>query len=69
MQNKTNYENYLENQMKDPEFAALYALSREKVRIEIELERIREKVNQDADKKIVIRGLNKLSRYVRHIAL
>ena len=31
---KTNYEEYLEKQMQDPEFRALYIIAREKAKLE-----------------------------------
>lgn len=66
---KNNYQEYLDNQLKDPEFSAYYKLSKEKVKIEIYLEKLKEEIEKNSDKKIIIRNLNKISRYVRHIAL
>jgi hypothetical protein len=69
MENKNNYQNYLDNQLQDPEFAALYALSKEKIRLEIYLEKLKENIQQEVDKRIIIRNLNKITKYVQHIAL
>ena len=69
MEKKNHYKAYLEEQLKDPEFAAHYALAREKVRLEIFLENLKEKINQDAGKPVLIRNLNKITKYVRQIAL
>lgn len=69
MDNKNNYEIYLEQQLEDPEFAALYALSKEKVQLEIYLEKLKENIQQEVDKRIIIRNLNKITKFVRHIAL
>ncbi|MCX6154516.1 MAG: hypothetical protein NT007_10180 [Candidatus Kapabacteria bacterium] len=55
--------------MKDPEFAAYYALSKEKIRLEISLEKLKENIEQELDKRVLIRNLNKITKYVRHIAL
>ncbi|MFC2131529.1 hypothetical protein ACFLSQ_08850 [Bacteroidota bacterium] len=66
---KNTYEIYLEDQLKDPEFAALYALEREKVKLEIYLERLKENIKDEADKRVIMRNLNKITRYVKGIAL
>jgi len=63
-----NYQEYLDKQMQDPEFAAMYALGKEKVHLEVSLEKLKENIKQDVDKKIIIRNLNKITNYVRHIA-
>ena len=69
MENKNNYQEYLDKQLQDPEFAALYTLSKEKIRLEIYLEKLKENINQDVDKRVIIRNLNKITKYVRHIAM
>jgi hypothetical protein len=69
MNNTNNYQMYLEKQLQDPEFAALYALSKEKIRLEIYLEKLKENIQQEVDKRIIIRDLNKITKYIRHIAL
>jgi len=48
MKRVNHYKKYLKEQLKDPEFAAHYALSREKVRLEIFLENLKEKINQES---------------------
>jgi len=69
MKTKNNYDEYLEKQMQDPEFAALYALAKEKIKLEIYLKRLKENIHQEVDKKIVIKNLNRITYLVRHIAL
>jgi len=69
MNNNNNYQEYLEEQLKDPEFAAYYALSKEKFRLEISLEKLKENIQQEVDKKVIIRNLNRITKYVKHIAL
>lgn len=64
-----NYSEYVEKQMKDSEFAAHYALSREKIRIELYLEKLKENVESDADKKTIIKNINKIKKYINQIAL
>lgn len=69
MMEKSNYLEYLEEQMKDPEFRAYYALAKEKAHLEFSIEQLREKIESDTSKNIIIRDLNKISKYIRHIAL
>ncbi|TAL67220.1 MAG: hypothetical protein EPN82_14690 [Bacteroidetes bacterium] len=69
MDKKNHYKAYLEEQLKDSEFAAHYALSREKIKLEIFLEKLKEQINQDAGKPVLIRNLNKITKYVKQIAL
>lgn len=66
---KSNYESYLEEQMKDPEFRAYYALAREKAHLEFSIEQLKEKIEGNTAKNIIIRDLNKISKYIRHIAM
>ena len=69
MSENNHYREYLDEQLKDPEFAAHYGLAREKIRLEIYLENLKEKIKQDADKPVIIRSLNKITKYVRQIAI
>ncbi len=69
MENNNNYQMYIEKELQDPEFAALYALSKEKIRLEIYLEKLKESIQMESDKRIVIRNLNKITKFVRNIAL
>lgn len=66
---KSNYTEYLEEQMKEPEFRAYYALASEKAHLEFSIEQLREKIESDTSKNIIIRDLNKIFKYIRHIAL
>lgn len=69
MENKNNYQEYLEKQLQDPEFAVLYNLSKEKIRLEIYLEKLKENIQEDIDKRVIIRNLNRITKYVRQIAI
>lgn len=69
MENINNYQEYIDKQMLDPEFAVQYALAKEKIKLEIYLEKLKENIEQEADKKVLIRNLNKITKYVKHIAL
>ena len=63
------YEEYLEQQMKDPEFRAQYILAKEKAKLEIFMERLKEDIQKDTDKNIILKRLNSISKHIRHIAL
>jgi hypothetical protein len=65
---KNHYTEYLGQQLKDPEFAAHYSLAREKVRLEIYLDKLKENIKADVDKKTIIRNINKIKKYVNQIA-
>ncbi len=64
-----NYQEYMEKQMLDPEFRVNYAFAREKVKLEIYMERLKNDIQNDTDKKLIIRKLNFISKYIKHIAL
>lgn len=64
-----NYEKYLSEQMLDPEFRVQYAFAREKAKLEIYMEKLKEDINKDTDKKVLIKRLNHISKYIRHIAV
>ena len=64
-----NYEKYLSEQMLDPEFMVQYAFAREKAKLEIYMEKLKEDINKDTDKKVLIKRLNHISKYIRHIAV
>ena len=66
---KTNAEVYLEEKMKDPEFRAIYALSKEKVHIEFMLEKLIEDIDKDTDKKKIMRQARKIVNQVSKIGL
>jgi hypothetical protein len=69
MKTKTIHDEYLEQQMLNPEFRAYYALAREKTRIEFMLEDLLLQLNQDIDKKIIIKNVRKINNYIAKIAL
>ena len=55
--------------MLDPEFRVQYAFAREKAKLEIYMEKLKEDINKDTDKKVLIKRLNHISKYIRHIAV
>ena len=69
MQTKTIHDEYLEQQMQNPEFRAYYALAREKTKIEFMIEDLLLQLKQDIDKKIIIKNVKKLNKYISKIAL
>ena len=69
MKTKTIHDEYLEEQMQNPEFRAYYALAREKTRIEFMLEDLLLQLKQDIDKQIIIKNVRKINSYISKIAL
>ena len=61
---KTNAEVYLEEKMKDPEFRAIYALSKEKVHVKFMLEKLIEDIENDLDKKELVKEAREIVIYV-----
>lgn len=68
-QTKNIHDEYLEQQMQNPEFRAYYALAREKTRIEFMLEDLLLQLKQDIDKKVIIKKVKKINNYIAKIAL
>lgn len=69
MRTKTIHDEYLEEQMQNPEFKAYYVLAREKIKIELMLEDLLVQLKQDIDKKTIIKSVRKINSYVAKIAL
>ena len=69
IQTKTIHDEYLEQQMLNPEFRAYYALAREKTKIEFMIEDLLLQLKQDIDKKIIIKNVKKLNKYISKITL
>ncbi len=66
---KTNYEKYRDKMLENPEFRAKYILAKEKHRLELMVDSVKESIIQKKDEKIILRNLNKLSRHIGNIAL
>ncbi|OGU18095.1 MAG: hypothetical protein A2X61_02950 [Ignavibacteria bacterium GWB2_35_12] len=66
---KTNYEEYRDKMLDNPEFKAMYILAKEKLQMELMIDSIKESILQKKDEKIIMRHLNKLSRHIGKIAL
>lgn len=66
---KTNYDILKEDLLKDSEFAAYYAFSKEKLSIELLLDDIKESVKKDNAKTTTLRKIRNLSRHIGQIAI
>lgn len=58
---QTRYDIYLQKQSQDSEFRAKHALAREKVKLDMMLERLREQIKQEKDPKTLLRSVNRIS--------
>ncbi|MFN3561120.1 MAG: hypothetical protein ACK4XY_04720 [Chloroherpetonaceae bacterium] len=57
----TRYDEYISEQLQNPEFRAIYALAKEKVKLQIQLEKLREGIKQGKKPVTLLRRLNHLS--------
>ncbi|MFH1051925.1 MAG: hypothetical protein V1779_13470 [bacterium] len=69
MKTKTNYEEYLDKQMQDPEFRAHYIIAREKVKLEFMLSDLQDTVNTNFDKKVILRSVRQIGKHVTRMGL
>lgn len=69
MNNKTRHEKYLEEQMKDPEFRAYYILAQEKAKLEIMLADLQDTVNNNFEKKAILKSVKNIGKHVVQIGL
>ena len=68
MSNKTIHDDYLENQMQNPEFRAYYTLAREKIHLENMIFEILNQLKENTDRKVIMNNLKKVSNYISKIA-
>lgn len=66
---KTIHDEYLEEQMLNPEFRVYYNLAREKTRIEFMLDDLLLQLKQDIDRKVIMKNVRKINSYIAKIAL
>ncbi len=66
---KTKYEEYFGKQMENPEFRAYYILAKEKAKLEMMLEELKENITDNPDKKNILRGVSKIKRHVSRMSL
>lgn len=65
----TLHKKYLARQLEDPEFRARYALAREKVRLEMMLETLREHIEMQVDRKTLLSDVRKISKHLQKVAV
>jgi hypothetical protein len=63
---KTNYEEYFESKMQDPEFKVQYLLAKEKLDMELMIDSIKEGIKQNKSQNTIFRRINKLSKHIHN---
>jgi DNA invertase Pin-like site-specific DNA recombinase len=63
----TQYDKYISKQLQNPEFRELYARAKEKVKLQIQLEKLREDIKQGKKPVTLLRQLNRLSDAVSKV--
>jgi len=66
---KTNYDEYLEKQMNDPEFRAFYIIAREKAKLEFMLSDLQDTIKSNFDKKAILRSVRQIGKHVTRMGL
>jgi hypothetical protein len=66
---KTEYEKFVEEKLSDPEFKIKYLLEMEKLNIELLLYSVKESIEENQDKKIVINKLNNVFEHLNKISV
>ncbi|MBM2816215.1 MAG: hypothetical protein HW421_2977 [Ignavibacteria bacterium] len=66
---KTNAEMYFDEKTKNPEFRAYYTLAREKTKLEFLIEKLIEDINEDHDKKVILKQARKIEKEISKICL
>jgi len=61
-------EEYFKKQKQNPEFLASYNAISEQVDIEWEIERLKQYIEKDYEKNIILEELNKLQNFIHHSA-
>ncbi len=65
----TRYDEYICKQLQNPEFRAMYALAKEKVKLQIQLEKLREDIKQGKKSVTLLRQLNHLSDAISKVKI
>lgn len=65
----THHETYLQEQMSNPEFRALYALARHKVHLEFLLETTRLHVEENSRQETLLADISEIEQYLDRIEL
>ena len=66
---KTNAEIYYEEKMKSPEYRANYVLAKEKAKLEFMMEKLIEIINDNSDKKVIIKQARTIEKHISKICL
>ncbi len=65
----TRYEKYKCKQLQNPEFRAAYELAQKKVKLQIQLEKLREDIKQGKKPVVLLRRLNQLSNAISEVKI
>lgn len=65
----TRYEKYKSEQLQNPEFRAAYTLAQKKVKLQIQLEKLREDIKQGKKPITLLRQLNHLSDAISKVKI
>jgi hypothetical protein len=65
----TNFDEYLNKQLENPEFRAQYALAREKARLEMMLAALKQHVAEEQDRTVLLRDVQRIERHLAGISL
>ncbi len=65
----TRYEKYKSEQLQNPEFRVAYTLAQKKVKLQIQLEKLREDIKQGKKSAVLLRRLNQLSNAIKEVKI
>jgi hypothetical protein len=68
MENLTNYEIYLQEQLQSPEFAAHFTLAMEKTTMEMMLASLKQYINDNQDRSVILRDIRRLECHLAGIS-
>ncbi|MFC2131749.1 hypothetical protein ACFLSQ_09970 [Bacteroidota bacterium] len=66
---KTNHEKFKDELLSNPEMKAKYLLSRERIKLEMMLENLRQQVIQEKNRKVILGQITKISNRVAQFYL
>ena len=67
--NKTNLEEYSDMKMENPEFRAKYIIARERIHLEMMLEKLKEDIEKEEDKKVLLKDINLINKHILQMAI
>ncbi len=65
----TNFDQYLQTQLEDPEFRAHYSLAREKARLEMLVETLKQHVEEEKSRSTILRDVKRIEQHLSRISL